>query len=79
MATKFKNLSFDLQIRRSININMEEVLKDHPELNEEEFCKENGIEDESDVLNYLMEVDPMVIFASDSKFVEGEEVEDMIF
>ena len=50
MATKFKNLSFDLQIRRTININ-----------------------------NYLMEVDPMVIFASDSKFVEGEEVEDMIF
>ena len=76
---KFKKLSFYLRIIRTININMEEVLKDHPELNEEDFCKENGIEDESDVLNYLMEVDPMVIFASDSKFVEGEEVEDMIF
>ena len=58
---------------------MEEVLKDHPELNEEVFCEENGIENESDVLNYLMEVDPMVVFASNSKLVEGEEVEDMIF
>ena len=73
--SKFKTFQFELTVKRTLKFNIEDLLEDFPELQDEDFLKENGIENESDILNYMMETDLglELIFDRTSRCIKGVE------
>ncbi len=75
MKSKFKTFQFELTVKRTLKFNIEDVLEDFPELQDEKFLEENGIENEMDILNYMMETDLglELIFDRTSRCIKGVE------
>lgn len=75
--SNFKTFQFELTVKRTLKFNIEDLLEDFPELQDEAFLKDNGIENEKDILNYMMETDAGLeyIFDRTSKYIRGEETE----
>lgn len=73
--SNFKTFQFELTVKRTLKFDIEELLNDFPELQDEDFLKENGIENESDILNYMMETDLglELIFDRTSRCIKGVE------
>ena len=75
MKSKFKTFQFELTVKRTLKFNIEDLLEDFPELKDEKFLEENGIENEMDILNYMMETDLglELIFDRTSRCIKGVE------
>nr|DAS53535.1 MAG TPA: hypothetical protein [Caudoviricetes sp.] len=75
MKSKFKTFQFELTVKRTLKFNIEDLLEDFPELKDEKFLEENGIESEMDILNYMMETDLglELIFDRTSRCIKGVE------
>ena len=75
MKSKFKTFQFELTVKRTLKFNIEDLLEDFPELKDEKFLEENGIESEIDILNYMMETDLglELIFDRTSRCIKGVE------
>ena len=73
--SKFKTFQFELTVKRTLKFNIEDLLEDFPELKDEKFLEENGIENEMDILNYMMETDLglELIFDRTSRCIKGVE------
>lgn len=75
MKSKFKTFQFELTVKRTLKFNIDDLLEDFPELKDEKFLEENGIENEMDILNYMMETDLglELIFDRTSRCIKGVE------
>ena len=75
MKSKFKTFQFELTVKRTLKFNIEDLLEDFPELKDEKFLEENGIESEMDIMNYMMETDLglELIFDRTSRCIKGVE------
>ena len=72
---KFKTFQFELTVKRTLKFDIEKLMEDFPELKDEKFLEENGIESEMDILNYMMETDLglELIFDRTSRCIKGVE------